>query len=295
VASVTLAARAVQRIREDLAVAGVDSLTDGLEPGRRDRRDLTEWRFSILGGADWTQRVDAVATEGTKRLFWEVAVPQIATHAGPRPPTPCVVVCRVTVPRGRRQPLGGPLGRAKTLLDALHDDRKAGPYYSRLGAAAPLVNDDPARVCGLAVEVREGPPRTEYLIGRRLAIASQLLATVPVDAEAPNDVAGTKGEKRKIDAARITFGIAVRHAFAEHPGLAAVNLSALVVHHRSQRDEDNTWATWISAACGVRNPTRDSWYAGAPLTDMRPMSVASITKPNATHPVVYALYGERGD
>jgi hypothetical protein len=48
------------------------------------------------------------------------------------------------------------LGRAKALLDALHDDRKSGPFHADLGADAPLADDTPEHVCGLAVEVRGG-------------------------------------------------------------------------------------------------------------------------------------------
>jgi hypothetical protein len=253
---------------------------------------MSAWQFSIVGGADWATGVDAAPTETTKRAFWQTAVPQLATSTKEPVPTPCVVVCGVTAPgRGRSRP-AGPLGRAKTALDALHDDRKSGPWYEGLGARAPLVDDTPAHVCGLAVEVREGPPRTEYAIGRALAIGGERLAAVPIAAAAPNDVAGTVGEAARIDAARIAFGLAVRTAFAWHPEVPRPpNPSALVVRHWPQRDEDNTWATWIAAVCGIRGLAPEHWAAGAPLAGWVPAAVASIADRDLDTPVVYEIYG----
>lgn len=55
--------------------------------------------------------------------------------------------------------------------------------------SAPLAIDDPAHVRGLAVEVAPGHPLTEYLIGTELRIDDSLIASVPVEVEAHNDVA----------------------------------------------------------------------------------------------------------
>jgi len=186
---------------------------------------MSGWRFS-LADPTWEDGVDAVPTEERKREFWEIAVRRFATHAGPRPPQPCLVVCRVTAPARWGRPPGGPLGRAKGLLDALHDDRRSGPRY---GACAPLEDDHPEHVSGLAVEVRAGEPRTDYLVGRGLRIAGELLASVPVAVEAPNDIVGTLGEKARIAVDRIAYGRAVREAFASYAGLMNRRPAALVV------------------------------------------------------------------
>lgn len=73
----------------------------------------------------------------------------------------------VTARAGNRR-FGGPVAPAKGLLDALHDNRQSGPFYRDLGVPSPLENDDPAHVSALAVEVDNGHPRTEYMIGTEL-------------------------------------------------------------------------------------------------------------------------------
>jgi len=248
---------------------------------------MSGWRFS-LADPTWEDGVDAVPTEERKREFWEIAVRRFATHAGPRPPQPCLVVCRVTAPARWGRPPGGPLGRAKGLLDALHDDRRSGPRY---GACAPLQDDHPEHVSGLAVEVRAGEPRTDYLVGRGLRIAGELLASVPVAVEAPNDIVGTLGEKARIAVDRIAYGRAVREAFASYAGLMNRRPAALVVRHRPQRDEDNTWATWIAGACGVRSRHGEHWAAEAPLTGWAPTSIASLADATLDAPVRYEIWG----
>lgn len=50
--------------------------------------------------------------------------------------------------------------------------------------AAPLVDDHPSHVRAIAVEVAAGEPHTEYLLGAYLAIAGELMASVPVEAAA---------------------------------------------------------------------------------------------------------------
>lgn len=249
-----------------------------------------DWRFST-SDEPWRASVAAVSTEGTKRAYWQAAVPQLARVAALSPPSPCVVVCRVTAPGARDTPPGGPLGRAKGLLDALHDDRKSGPWYRDVAGRAPLLDDHPAHVCGLAVEVRPGDPRTEYVLGTELFVAGRLLAKVPVPVRAPNDIVGTPGEKAKIAAGRIAFAAAVQRAFATHPGLLDESPIALVVRHHPERDEDNTWATWIAAACGTRRSTTAHWAHAAPLMGWAPRAVASIADPSLATPVVYEVWG----
>ena len=247
---------------------------------------LSPWRFST-GPEGWRAAVDAVPAEETKRLFWEQAVPQLSVQGGSPPPRPCVVVCRVTAPAAWGNPPGGPLGRAKGLLDALHDDRKSGPRYRDLPGRAPLVDDHPEHVCGLAVEVTPGEPRTEYLIGPELVVAGPLLASVPVEAAAPNDIVGTPDEKAKIAHGRAVFAAAVKRGFTSYTDLRDHGPTTLVIRHRPQRDEDNTWATWLAAVCGARGQGPAHWAHGAPLAGWAPMAVASVADAGLETPVVY--------
>lgn len=228
--------------------------------------------------------------EQTRAAFWQVAVPALAEQDGPLPRPPCFVVCHVSALEGLGRPPGGPLGRAKPLLDALHDHRGTGPWYRDLPGHAPLVDDDPSHVRGLAVEVKAGEPRTEYVVGADLSVAGRVVAEVPVEASAPNDIAGTVGEKAKIAAGRVAFAAAVRRGFAPFAGLSDIAPVALVVRHQPQRDEDNTWATWIAAMCGVRTQGASHWSRGAPLAGWSPTAVASIAEPRLHCPVVYELW-----
>jgi hypothetical protein len=190
---------------------------------------------------------------------------------------------------GRSAP-GGPLGRAKGLLDALHDDRRSGPQYQDLPGRAPLVDDHPSHVRALAVEIAAGEPQTEYLIGAELAIAGELIASVPVEAPAPNDIVGTPDEKAKIATGRAAFAAAVQRAFANPRSLLHRRPAALVVRHRPQRDEDNTWATWIAAVCGPGRQGPTHWAYGAPLAGWVPTAVASTADPTLETPVLYEVW-----
>ncbi len=149
---------------------------------------------------------------------------------------PLIVVGHISAP-GR---LGGPASRAKAFLDALHDDRRSGPKYDGFRLLAPLPDDTPQHVRGLALEVRPGAPQTRYLIGDHLRVAGQLPVTVPVHRAAPNDIAGMLGERARIATARQAFGDAARSAFAQHSLPDMAEISAVVVRHHAQRDEDNT-------------------------------------------------------
>ena len=78
---------------------------------------------------------------------------------------------------------------------------------------APLADDNPQHVSGLAIEVRPGSPSTRYLIGARLHVAGQMLAEVPVECQAPNDIVGAPSERARIAGGRVAFGEAARAAF----------------------------------------------------------------------------------
>ena len=217
-------------------------------------------------------------------------MPVLAAHGKPAGTDPLTIAGHITAMDRGRLP-GGPAGRAKAFLDALHDDRRSGPKYRDIGAAAPLADDGPRHVGGLAIEVRPGSPQTRYLIGAHLRVAGQLLAEVPVQCEAPNDIAGTASEQARITADRLAFGEAVRAAFTQYPVPDIAELSAVVVRHHPCRDEDNTWRTWITAVCGAAgSPGAAHWAAGAPLAGWRPTAIASIPDTTLKTRVRYELW-----
>jgi hypothetical protein len=195
----------------------------------------------------------------------------------------------VTAP-ARNGPPAGPAGRAKGLLDALHDNRRNGPFYRDLGTTPPLADDDPAHVVALAVEVATGQPRTRYTIGTGLSISGHLIATVPVPAAAPNDIAGSPAERARISAAHDAYGKAVRSAFSRHAAPPGQHPGAVVIRHWPQRDADNTWRTWITAICGATGASQDHWAAGAPLAGWRPTAIASILDTIIAVPVTHELW-----
>ena len=245
------------------------------------------WRFWVDDA--WTVGVPAVPSEDHRAAFFEAAVPALGAHARPAATGPLIIAGHITA-AGQRP--GGPADRAKAFLDALHDGRKSGPRYRDLGAPAPFPEDTPRHVGGLALEVRPGSPETRYLVGARLRVAGQLLAEVPVRCAAPNDIAGTSGERARIAAARLAFGQAVRIAFTRHTVPRVPEVGAVVVRHHPQRDEDNTWHTWITAICRASSsPGARHWADGAPLAGWRPTAIASIADTTISSPVRYELWG----
>ncbi|MBA3420286.1 MAG: hypothetical protein H0U12_00015 [Thermoleophilaceae bacterium] len=123
-----------------------------------------------------------------------------------------------------------------------------------------------------------------------LVVAGALLASVPVETAAPNDIVGTPDEKAKIAHGRAAFAAAVKHAFRNYGDLRDYRPTALVIRHRTQRDEDNTWATWLAAVCGVRGQGATHWAHGAPLAGWSPMAVASVADAGLETPVVYEIW-----
>lgn len=237
-----------------------------LTPG--DTSHVAVWRFD-LEELSWTAKIPAVVgtSPDPATAFWEIAVPLIA-GASQRSRSPVVVIARCTVPPapGRALP-GGPRGRAKGLLDALHDDRRSGPSYVALSRQAPLADDKPTHVCGLAVEVVAGRrPQVEYLVGRGLRVGGRLLGRLPVDGAAPNDVS----ESARLVVPRQQYAAAVLAAWDASPVAEAASASAVVVHHRPARDEDNTWATWAGALTGA------GWMPRRILAPHAPTAFASI-------------------
>lgn len=250
------------------------------------------WTFD-LDEIAWTLTVPGAPTEETKARFWEQAVPVLAAADLPRPGPRCCVVARVTAPAsaGRGLP-AGPRARAKGILDALHDDRSRGPLYRELGVRSPLIDDDPAAVGGLAVEVRTGAtPAVEYRVGQGLRVNRPLLLTLDVDAAGPNDIAGTPSDRVTIAAGRARLAAATRAAWlskATPEDLPAP--AAVVVDHHPARDEDNTWATWMAALCPSAGATAAHWSYGGPLPGTNLSALASLAEPSLPTPTRYRLY-----
>jgi hypothetical protein len=252
------------------------------------------WLFDTP--SPWTVTVFAVPTFETNPKYFAVVAPEIARARLGAACSPCVVVARVTArpAPGRTKP-GGPKDRAKGLMDALHDGRKYGPKYSDLGAIAPLSGDHPGCVCGLAVEVQVGDSdRVEYLLGTSLTVAGRLLmAPIDVHVPAPNDISASAAEKARIDAGRKTFvEDLVRRCDLGAMRGCGESVHALVIRHRPQRDEDNTWATWVSALTGGSDWSRAAWpSSGSPFSGWSPMAIASVADSSLPCEVRYEVYG----
>ena len=218
----------------------------------------------------WRGVVEAVPTGDRAADWYEVAVPQLAATGAGQAPSPCIVVAHVQTPR----PVG-PRGLAKRLMDALHDQRLTGVKH---GQTAPLADDHPGSVAGLAVEVQVGPTaQVEYALGGELRIAGDKpIARLEIGIDCPNDV--TESTDR-IRLARRAFREATADAWGESAALESGALAVLIRHARG-RDEDNTWEGWLGAI--------------APFLTQTPRAVASIADPAMECGVVYEIYENAG-
>ncbi len=245
----------------------------------------------------WRATVAATPRFGSFADYFAEAVPTIGACEPNFGPLPCVVVASVVdpAPKGRSEP-SGPKDRAKGLLDALHDGRKLAPLYEEMGALAPLPDDTPRAVRGLAVEVTAGDPaRVHYSIGNDLAVAGEPLCEVEVEratTEAPNDV---RESGAALEAARLHFTQAVVAGWRRarvgraHPSRART----LVVRHRPfrvARDEDNTWATWLACLRGTSEAARAGWTTPSPFLGCKFSAMASICDSAIECEVRYELY-----
>jgi hypothetical protein len=205
-----------------------------------------------------------------------------------------MVVVHVIVPKSRR--VGGPVGRAKTALDALMDDeRKTPPFYRDYEVGPPLPNDAPDYVHGLAVEVRAfgAVKRTEYRLAPRLLFDdSRRLATCPVACAAPNDTSAGGPETTRIRGRRKVYATAVNKGWRDSDcdSDMAMKGRLLRVRHQRGRNQDNTWRTWGQALCGAVGQGRNHWASGAPLRGWSPTSVASLIDDTLNAPVRYEIY-----
>jgi hypothetical protein len=235
--------------------------------------------------ATWSATVDDVP-RGDRNLAWfEAAIPQIAAAKRGRATEPSVVVAHITA-----QGLVGAKGRAKPLLDALHDDRRTGPKYADLGWPPPLRGDSPPNVRGLAVEVRAGEPdRVEYRLGSDLVIKGEpVVGAFDVDVDCPNDIGTDSAHNARLRGQRVEFARAVAAEWASLAREVPPDGVAVVIRHRPGRDEDNTWEGWLGALTGA-SWARDLWPDGAPLAGRRLAAVASVSDPALDAAVRYEL------
>lgn len=244
------------------------------------------WLFET--DSSWSAEVPGRPRGDSTARWCQEAVPRLIASGKGRAPTPAVVVAHVEA----TGPCA-PKGRAKALLDALHDGRRSGPWYGALGAVAPLPGDEPRFVTGLAVEVRPAgaAERVRYGIGRELRVRGDAMAVVDVPIAAPNDIAGDPGESARIAIARRAFVEALAAAWGGRSiGLPASSEVGVVVRHRPGRDEDNTWDTWISAVAATSAWSRDAWRGDGPLSNMTICSIASVSDPGLACQVRYEIY-----
>lgn len=245
------------------------------------------WLFSTE--PHWSARISGRPRGDSTAAWCAKAVPEIVRQGRGSAPTPAVVVARVGV-----HAVCAPKGRAKALLDALHDGRRSGPWYSELGAPAPLPGDDPGFVIGLAVEVREAEDEyVHYSLGRELGVKGPRLSDpIEVPLPAPNDVAADASERQRIARKQIAYARGVVEAWSARPrgALSRERAVGVVIRHRPGRDEDNTWETWLAALTGSARWSREAWPAAAPLASAQITSVASVADPALRCEVRYELY-----
>lgn len=224
------------------------------------------WTFTTAPG--WAGSVASAPTGDRAADWFDVAVPQLAATGQGQTPIPCVVVARVQTPR-----LVGAKGLAKRLMDALHDQRGTGAKH---GHVAPLGDDHPGAVRGLAVEVRAGSePRTEYTLGSELLVDASQLCRVEVDVDCPNDVGASSAENQRLRVARSAFAEATRLAWGDL-ALEPDSATAILIRHARGRDEDNTWEGWLRAI--------------KPLIGQEPRAIASLADPNLSCGVVFEIF-----
>jgi hypothetical protein len=236
------------------------------------------WRFDAQEAT--TVRVPAAPTFERYQEYFEIAVPALASEALELP-HPVMIVARVSAkPAPGRQLPAGPRDRAKALMDALHDQRRKPPFYRDLGRPAPLTDDKPHFVRGLAVEVRPSPvTSTEYRFGSELLAVGRVMTAADVDLLAPNDIWVSPSSRERIERAREAFAAALVSAWPRAAAVDLVDATALVVRHQPDRDEDNTWSHWLGAVTGRPAWSQKYWGSAPPLAAWRPRAMASVSDP----------------
>lgn len=246
----------------------------------------TKWRFDVPAQASVIAELPRLPSDTAE--LCDLVVPRVAKGMKGRPSGVCVVVVRVS----GAPPQFSLKERAKGLLDALHDRRRRGAKYAACGVLAPLPDDSPKHVGGLAVEMGPGPAcRIEYRIGPKLLIRGVRLASIPVTKAAPNDVWADPAEGERIKAGRVAFAKGLVGAWNESEPLASASRGAgIVVRHHPSRDEDNTWSTWIGALAGA-SWSHALWPSGPPLGGEAPTAFASVADASLSSPTIYEVWG----
>jgi hypothetical protein len=207
-------------------------------------------------------------------------------HLSVEAPTPCAVIARV----GARRPRAITSELAKALLDALHDRKHNPPSYRSAAATAPLVDDDPTHVSALAIELSPAEADTvRFTLASAVRSVGEPLANVALEAEAPNDVAASSREEAKRVVLRRGFAEALYTGWPKAGSAGLADASCLIIRHGPQRDEDNTWATWVGVL------TRGgAWLEpvvpSALAQTWRPTAIASIADPQLAGRVVFEFY-----
>jgi hypothetical protein len=179
---------------------------------------------------------------------------------------------------------------AKALLDALHDSKHLQPHYRTTGHRAPLADDNQSIVIGLAVELLvDSETCVDFTLAESLRPTGTAFGAVEVVGDAPNDIAASSREEVARQAVRADFARAVSAAWTEIPPEAMTSASCLVVRHGPQRDEDNTWATWVGVL--TRGGSwRDSRAPSPMEPTWRPRAIASVCATELTGRVRYEFY-----
>jgi hypothetical protein len=171
-----------------------------------------------------------------------------------------VVIARVTTRRVRS--ITPEL--AKRLLDTLHDQKHGPPHYRDRGLVSVLADDDQRFVTGLAIEMQTGQTDgVDFILAEGLEVDAPSIGTADVLAEAPNDISSGGSEELIRQRLRTAYVSGVRKAWPRSLVDLTKRCTHVVVRHSAQRDEDNTWATWIGALrSGVWS--RAAWSPDAP-------------------------------
>jgi hypothetical protein len=206
---------------------------------------------------------------------------------------PWAVIARVTsrVPRSITPEL------AKRLLDTLHDCKHLSPHYRDRGLVPVLVDDDQRFVTGLAVELRVGEvERVDFILAAGLNARADPLGSADAMVAAPNDISSGGAEEIRRQTARGKYVASLRDSWPQSRLPAQVaKCTHLVVRHGPQRDEDNTWATWIGALRRSVAWSRLAWLPAVPplATEWRATGIASICDRTLSGGVRYDFYSAR--
>jgi hypothetical protein len=186
---------------------------------------------------------------------------------------------------------------AKRLLDTLHDRKHLPPHYRDQKLVPVLADDDQRFVSGLAVELRvDQVDRVDFILADEFTAIADSLGSIEVRMPAPNDISSGGAEELRRQTARGKYAASLRDSWRDAlvpPQVA--KCTHLVVRHSPQRDEDNTWATWIGALRTSVAWSRLAWLPAVPplATEWRATGVASVCDRSLRDGVRYDFYAAR--